>query len=186
MFTGIIEEKTTVLEHLPAGIKVARPPSFRKLKIGQSIALNGACLTLTNFDDRSLLFDIVPETFAKTNLAVAKSVNLERALKVGGRFDGHIVQGHVDGTLRLLKRNQEKAGEIFVFEKPPAFAKFFVQKGSITLNGVSLTIAAEEEKTFSVAVIPHTLVLTNLGTLRVNEPVNFECDIMAKLLLKNR
>ncbi len=184
MFTGIVEDKVRVINRSNTGIEIARPKIFSDLQKGQSIALNGACLTLIDFDQEKLKFDIVPETFRRTNLGSAEIVNVERALKADGRFEGHVVQGHIDGFLELLERKKEGEGEFFTFKKPVEYAKYFTEKGSIALNGVSLTIAKEDQDTFGVALIPHTLEITNFGKMKTGDLINFECDIFAKLLYK--
>ena len=180
MFTGIEEKTAKVLKNSDNKLSIERV--FNELKIGQSIAVNGACLTITDFDNKQINFDVMDETFSRTNLKEAKIVNLDRALLANSRFEGHVVLGHIDGILEFLNQN----GEIFTFKKPKNYDKYFVEKGSIALNGVSLTIAKDEKETFSVCLIPHTLNLTNLGNLRKGNMVNFECDIFAKLLLKQK
>jgi len=180
MFTGIIEAKVKVLNITKTNLEIKRPVFFENLKIGQSIAINGACLTVTILKKDKIGFDVIPETFACTNLADSKIVNLERALKASGRFEGHIVQGHVDGKIKLLARKIEGEGERFTFTKPVKYSQFFVPKGSIALNGISLTIASSSKDNFSVAIIPHTLEKTNFQELKINEEVNFECDVLLK------
>jgi riboflavin synthase len=184
MFTGIVETYSKVAQQTDFKLKIHRPPIFQQLKAGQSIAVNGACLTLTTLEDDLLHFDVVPETYAKTNLASSPEVNLERALKADGRFEGHIVQGHTDGTLKFISRQKEGEGERWTLEKPASFDPYFVSKGSITLNGISLTIAKENADTFEVALIPHTLEQTNFQFLQAGDLLNFECDILAKYLEK--
>ncbi|MCT4592041.1 MAG: riboflavin synthase [Candidatus Gracilibacteria bacterium] len=180
MFTGIIEAKVEVIERGNGILKISRPPIYKDLAYGQSIAINGACLTLARFDEDFLEFDVLDETFAKTNLGESKIANTERALKADGRFEGHVVQGHVDGVIKFLRKD----GERHYFSKPEGFDQFFVYKGSISLNGVSLTIAEDLDDQFCVALIPHTLELSNLGDLEPEDGINFECDIFAKLLYK--
>lgn len=184
MFTGIIEATAKVINKTNTGITIEKPAIFDDIKIGQSIGLNGTCLTVTKFDNEKMSFDVVPETFEKTNLDEAEIVNLERAMPANGRFEGHIVQGHVDGKIKLLERKKEGEGERFIFEKPKEKDKYFVQKGSITLNGISLTIAKDNANTFEVAVIPHTIKETNFKSIKEGDEVNFECDILAKFFEK--
>ena len=181
MFTGIVETFVPVLSREKNILKIARPAEFKNLKIGQSIAVSGACLSILKFENDSISFEILDETFARTNLKSAEFVNLERALPVDGRFEGHVVSGHVDGVLKFLR----KSGEKFFFEMSRGFEKFFIEKGSISLNGVSLTIAAENEKEFCICLISQTLGKTNLGKLKPGDAVNFEIDFLAKLFLKN-
>lgn len=184
MFTGIIETTAKLLDKNLNQIIIEKPKIFTDIKIGQSISVNGACLTVTKTDSNKIQFDVVPETFMRTNLGKAKIVNLERAMPANGRFEGHIVQGHVDGKIKLLKKIKEGKGERFVFEKPLEKDQYFVQKGSITLNGISLTIAKDNKDTFEVAIIPHTLNETNFAEIQEQDEINFECDIIAKLLEK--
>jgi len=186
MFTGIIESTAEVLSRTQTGLTIARPQEFSELKMGQSIAVNGACLSVSAYNKDSISFDVVPETFARTNLGAVELVNLERALSVQGRFEGHIVSGHIDQVSKLLKREKELSGELFTFELPAALEKFLVEKGSITLNGISLTIAILTDDTFSIAIIPQTLEWTNLGLLEEGDAVNVEVDIMGKYLYKWR
>ncbi len=184
MFTGIIEATAKVIERTKNGFVLSRPKFFDELQIGQSIACNGACLTLTTFDKATMHFDIIPETFARTNLNESKAINLERALAANGRFEGHIVLGHIDTTTQLLEKKPEGAGERMRFAIPEVIADYIVTKGSITINGVSLTIAACESDSFEIALIPTTLELTNLGKLQVGDSMNIEADYFAKLLHK--
>ena len=180
MFTGIVEIYEKVLKIGENFLEINRPKIFEKLKIGQSISINGACLSIVNFDTKKMRFEIMKETFARTNLKNSKFVNLERAMMINSRFEGHCVLGHVDGFLKFL----EKKGEKFSFQKPRKFEKFFVEKGSISLNGISLTIANDLEKYFEVGIIPQTLEKTNFQFLQKNDLVNFECDVLAKYFLK--
>ena len=157
---------------------------FKELKNGQSIAVNGACLSVIDFSSADIRFDVVPETFRRTNLKDSQRVNLERAMPIDGRFEGHIISGHVDITTQLLERKKEGEGERFVFHLPEEISAFVVEKGSITVNGVSLTVASVSANAFHIAVIPHTLHCTNLGDLQIRDEVNVEADIMAKYLHK--
>lgn len=184
MFTGIIETTAKVTEQKDEKLILSRPKIFSELKKGQSIAVNGACLSVVDFDTETIRFDVVPETFAKTNLQKAKTVNMERAMTANGRFEGHVVLGHIDGTTEVIKRKKESSGERFIFRIPGKLKQFFVQKGSICINGVSLTIANCNEETFEIALIPLTLKETNLGNLTQGDSVNIEADYFAKLLFK--
>jgi riboflavin synthase len=187
MFTGIVEAvgKIESLEARGAltHVRVAAPDVTDGLRVGDSIAVNGACLTVTEFDASHVAFDAVEETLARTSLgalSVGSSVNLERAMRADGRLDGHIVQGHVDdtGTVRALTR----AGEDVRLEVSCAveFAALLVEKGSVAIDGVSLTVVGVEEAGFDVALIPHTLEVTTLGRLRPGDPVNLEADVLGK------
>ncbi len=184
MFTGIIESTAKVLNCNEGSLVLRRPTIFTQLTIGQSIAVNGACLSIVRFDSDSMTFDVVPETFTRTNLSTACVVNLERAMPANGRFEGHIVLGHVDGTAECVNRKKEGNGERFVFSLPRTIAPFVIEKGSITINGISLTIASASDEMFEIAVIPHTLEVTNLGTLQKGDLVNVEADYLGKLLLE--
>ena len=186
MFTGIVETTAAVLQRDAGGFRLQRPEDFRELTPGQSIACNGACLTLTEFDAEGMRFDVIPETFARTNLATADAINLERALAANGRFEGHVVLGHVDATAELLARTPEGAGERWRFALPASIAPYVVEKGSLCLNGISLTIAACGEDWFEIALIPTTLQVTNFSDLEPGSQVNVEADYFAKLLYKWR
>ncbi len=186
MFTGIIESTAEVISFHDGVLKIKRPKQFIDLAKGQSIAVNGACLSVVSFSDTKMCFEVVPETLQKTNLSESKKVNLERAMRANGRFEGHIVLGHVDETITLLHREKEELGEKFTFELPKEFQKYIVQKGSITLNGISLTVADVKENSFLIAIIPHTLKHTNLCDLQAGETVNVETDIFAKYLEKQK
>ncbi|QQS58676.1 riboflavin synthase [Candidatus Peregrinibacteria bacterium] len=184
MFTGIIETTATVLKKTDSGITVSRPHLFGDLHTGQSIAINGACLTVVRFSEKEMEFDVVPETFSRTNLGSAKLVNLERAMPANGRFEGHIVQGHIDGTAHLLDDISEDLGKRLRFQLLKDLFPFFAKKGSVCINGVSLTLASVERDFFEVVLIPHTIQETNLGKLHYGDLVNIEADIFAKLLFQ--
>lgn len=183
MFTGIIETHTSVISTSNDMLFIKRPESFKELSLGQSIAVNGACLSVMSFSDTEISFSVLSETFRKTNLANSKTVNVERAMLANGRFEGHIVLGHVDDTIPLLEKKQEISGIEYIFGLPK-HTEYCVEKGSITLNGVSLTIGNMTEKTFSVYLIPLTLEHTNLGALEIGEKVTIEYDYIAKLIQK--
>jgi riboflavin synthase len=184
MFTGIIEASANIMKRSGTGLLIERPKEFADLAIGQSIAVNGACLSIVDFDEQSMRFDVVPETFSRTNLGLSQKVNLERAMPANGRFEGHVVLGHVDGTGVLTEKKPEGEGMRFTFAVPHGLEVFCVEKGSITINGISLTIASAKGKVIEIALIPHTLHLTNLGELNIGERVNLEVDYFAKLLKK--
>ena len=189
MFTGLIEAVTrvTAVDSGASGgsLSVERPAAWDDVVVGESIAVSGACLTvLPGTGARSVLrFDVSPETFRRTTLGELRSgdpVNLERALPVGGRLGGHIVAGHVDATTRLLRLARSGAFWTVTFEVGPAWDRYVVEKGSIALDGVSLTVAAVREGELDVAVIPRTLEATTLGRLRPGARVNVEVDVLAK------
>ncbi len=184
MFTGIIEAVSQVISCQKGRMTVERPKIFKEIVPGQSVSVNGACLSLVEYSKNAMGFDVVPETFTRTNLGRAEKVNLERALRADGRFEGHIVTGHIEGRTKLLKRENVALGEWFTFSLPREFSGFIVEKGSITLNGISLTIGELKSGEFSVAIIPHTLQMTNFAFLRSGEEVNVELDILAKYCLE--
>ncbi|ASJ00522.1 riboflavin synthase [Thermococcus gorgonarius] len=175
MFSGIVE--ATGKARYSAGKLYVEVPF--EVRPGDSVAVNGACLTVVDFDGRIAIFDVGEETLRRTNLREAKVVNLERALKVGDRFDGHIVTGHVDGTIRFIAKRTSGNTTWMAFEMPPE-RWGVAEKGSIALNGVSLTVARVEANRFWIQVIPYTLEKTNLGLLRPGERVNYEIDVIAR------
>ncbi len=185
MFTGIIEATAKVLEKTEKKLVISRPEIFTELKIGQSIATNGACLSVAEFSEKNIAFDVLSETFRRTNLGEISEVNLERAMPANGRFEGHIVLGHVDTTIPLLKKNPEISGTELVFQMPEN-SKYLVSKGSISLNGISLTIGNidTQKGEFSVFLIPLTLQHTNLGSIEISEKVTVEYDYLAKLMMQ--
>lgn len=188
MFTGIVERSLPLMAATDG-------PSFRRLtiqnvwpdvKAGDSIALNGVCLTVAEISAASLGFDVIPETLAKTNLGLLKPgdpIHIERAMLVGSRIDGHFVQGHVDATATLLEIITAKDEFRLKVETPANLAKYLIPKGSVTLDGVSLTIAAINGDSFEVALIPTTLAITSLGKRPAHWPLNIECDVMAKTIV---
>ena len=187
MFTGLVEELGR-LEWLRRGegeaqLAVNAPGISPGVSLGDSIAVNGCCLTVTLAQDSILVFDLLEETLKKTNLGALKpgcAVNLERSLAVGARLGGHFVQGHVDTTI-TLRRFEKHGGDLRLdFEMPPEFAGYIAYKGSVAINGVSLTVAEVGEDSFTVWIIPHTASATNLGALHAGGIVNLECDMLAK------
>jgi len=187
MFTGLIEELGRV-EWLRRGeggaqLAVSAPGISQGVQLGDSIAVNGCCLTATLAQDGILVFDLLEETLRKTNLGALKPasvVNLERSLAVGSRLGGHFVQGHVDTTIALLRFEKHGADLRLDFEMPPEFAGYIAYKGSVAINGTSLTIAEVRGDSFTLWIIPHTASATNLGALHAGEFVNLECDMLAK------
>lgn len=187
MFTGLVQAQGSVLSldqvANSAVLKISTPSDFDDVALGESIAINGVCLTVTNKHFLELDFDVMGETLNLTNLGTLSSgnqVNLERALKISDRLGGHIVQGHVDGRSQLLSRSKEPNWEVLTFELNDSFARYVVKKGSITVDGVSLTVSNVSDSTFEVSLIPTTLVSTNLGELAVGKVVNIEVDVIAK------
>ena len=187
MFTGIIEEVGTIRElrfHAEgAAITVAAKKILPGIAIGDSIAVNGVCLTAVRLMPDAFVCDISEETLRRSafrKAGIGARVNLERALAVGGRLGGHIMQGHVDDVGQMIFRTPSGNGFEISFSFPGALERYLVYKGSISVNGISLTIATLGKETFSVAVIPHTFSVTNLGELAPGDPVNLETDILGK------
>jgi riboflavin synthase len=190
MFSGIIEKLAQVTLAAPksGSLEIELESGWPDLSLGESIAVNGVCLTVTQFDAAGLSrFFISPETMARTNigaLAVGQYANLERAVTLETRLSGHLVQGHVDGLARLVERVEADGAWRHVFLLPQALGRYCVEKGSIALNGISLTINGLEDRDDGVAVlvsiIPHTWEHTNLNTLAIGDDLNVEVDVMAK------
>jgi riboflavin synthase len=181
MFTGIVEEVGTVVAVSPSRLEVAA--DLDELSLGESIAVNGVCLTVAGRGDRAFVANISEETARRTSLGDLSSgqpVNLERAMISGGRFGGHIVQGHVDGVGKV-KQVEGLAGSVeMYFDLPAELEKYLVVKGSVTVEGVSLTVASLGKGEFSVSLIPHTLASTTLGSRKPGDRVNLEVDVLAK------
>jgi len=188
MFTGIIEEIGAVgsLRTLSSGarIEIGASEVLSDVSIGASIAVNGCCLTVTSFDDRSFTADLSPETLDKTNLGSLRAgarVNLERPLSPTGRLSGHFVLGHVDGVGELTALEQVGDGNWRLAVRAPAdLAHYLVYKGSVALDGISLTVAKLDSDVLEVALIPHTYEHTNLNQRRPGDAINVECDMIAK------
>jgi len=186
MFTGLIESLGTVrsLEKRGDAARVSlETPLAIDLSVGESLAVNGCCLTVTTKDSTSASFDLLGETLARTNLghlAAGSRVNLERALRADGRFGGHFVQGHIDTTAKVISVEKKNGDLLLLIELPPAGAPYFIEKGSIAVNGVSLTVSSLTNDHFGLWIIPHTLQETNLGDLKNGDLVNLEYDMLAK------
>jgi riboflavin synthase len=188
MFTGIVEELGRVVRVAPhdggVRITVGARTVVADAELGSSIALNGCCLTVVAFDAHSWSADVVPETLARTNLGdltVGDPVNLERPVRLADRLGGHLVQGHVDATGTVEHRDPEPDGSTRItIGAGPDVLRYVVVKGSITVDGVSLTVAGRDDESFSVALIPHTLAHTTLGTADPGARVNLEIDVIAK------
>lgn len=185
MFTGLVETlgSVTAVKNTGNGIRLSlKPLSDFELKIGDSVSVNGVCLTVTTHNG-DISFDMSPETMQSTNLGrlkVSDRVNLERALRLSDRLGGHIVTGHVDSAGTIISRKTVGEYTLYTFESPPEVLKYVVKKGSIAVDGISLTVNDLDNKSFSVAIIPHTLRATNLGEKNIGDSVNLEVDIIGK------
>jgi riboflavin synthase len=184
MFTGIVEERGAVREVGPTRLVVDCRTVSSDAEVGASIAVNGVCLTVVERSAERLGFDLSEETLARTSftrLSPGDPVNLERPLTLSSRLGGHLVQGHVDGVgeVATLERTADGGAWLSV-RAPDEVRRYLVEKGSVCVDGISLTVAAVEDGTFSVALIPHTLSVTTLGVARVGHPVNLEVDVIAK------
>jgi len=187
MFTGIVAETGTIRslhrESKGATIVISAPSIPPTLRIGDSVAVNGVCLTVIRVAADNFACDLSSETLERSSFGEAspgKIVNLERPLAVGDRLGGHFVQGHVDGVGRMLSTKASGEGLLMTFSFPRELEKYLVYKGSVAVDGISLTVASVGKDSFDVAVIPHTLRATNLKQLRAGDPVNLEADILAK------
>jgi len=191
MFTGIVlgKGKITGMRRVGRGIELSVAPDFvlDDPEEGESIAVNGVCLTARKIDERSFVADVSPESLSRTNLGaltVGAEVNLERALRLSDRLGGHLVSGHVDATARVTGRRPEGDYTVFTFEMPAGLDRYMVEKGSVTVDGISLTVNSCDRSSFSVAIIPHTLKVTVLGNRQVGDMVNIEADIIGKYVEK--
>ena len=191
MFTGLVATLARiaqVVEEPPGRRLVVREPNLaRDVVLGESIAVNGCCLTVVEIAVDTFAFQAGPETLSRTNLGrlvAGGAVNLERSLQVGDRLGGHFVTGHVDAVGSLDSRADDGDWSTFWFRTPAALTKQMVSKGSIAVDGVSLTLIDVETERFSVQLIPHTLAVTTLGQLRPGDPVNLETDLLAKYAQK--
>lgn len=190
MFTGLVESLGTVRQLLPSGPGrelVLAAPFAGKLTIGESVAVNGACLTVVECAAESCRFQLGPETIARTNLGQLQPgdrVNLERSLRLGDLVGGHLVQGHVDGVGQVRRRAAEGEWVMMAFACDPALTSQMVPKGSIAVDGISLTLVNVTRDEFSVMLIPHTLAVTTLGFKQPGDPVNLETDLLGKYVLR--
>ncbi|MFF0557483.1 riboflavin synthase [Streptomyces sp. NPDC004266] len=187
MFTGIVEElgEVVAVEQLEdaSRFRLRGPLVTEGAQHGDSIAVNGVCLTVVEFGDGEFTADVMAETLKRSSLGaleVGSRVNLERPMAVGGRLGGHIVQGHVDGTGTILERTPSEHWELVKVGLPAHLSRYVVEKGSITVDGVSLTVVEVADDWFTISLIPTTLDLTTLGTKRSGDPVNLEVDVIAK------
>ncbi|WP_027714211.1 riboflavin synthase [Desulfuromonas sp. TF] len=187
MFTGLIEDLGTVREFRQGAesirLTVATGIPMSELQLGESIAVNGICLTVVSFGGGVFSADVSPETLDRTSLgglAPGARVNLERALRLSDRLGGHLVSGHVDALATITERRRDANAIRFTFALPEAVDRYLVEKGSVAIDGISLTVNAVSDQTFSVAVIPHTLEMTTLKEKSVGARVNIEVDIIGK------
>ena len=192
MFTGIIEQVGTISAVEPLGdsvrLTIDAPAILDGVALGDSIAVNGVCLTVAEHTATTFTADCMQETLDRSNLGelrVGSPVNLERAALVNARLDGHIVQGHVDATTTLTSRNSSEHWDVLRFALPPNLARYVVEKGSIAINGTSLTVSALSDDYFEVSLIPTTLRDTVFGELAVGGTVNLEVDVLAKYVERN-
>jgi riboflavin synthase len=189
MFTGIVEEMgaVTSLEQTLGGVRLTILAStvLADLKLGDSVSINGACLTVIAQNERSFAVDVSPETLSVTTLGRLTGgvpVNLERSMKLNERLGGHLVAGHVDGVGTIRSRQQEGNAIILLIEAPDEVLRYCIHKGSVTVDGISLTINDVTDHAFSVAVIPHTAAVTTLGLKQVDDQVNLESDLIGKFV----
>ena len=186
MFTGIIEDLGTIEKLVRDGGNLhitVRSSITNELKIDQSVAHNGVCLTVVNIEGDTYTVTAIQETLDKTNLGLFKKshiVNLERAMKIGDRLDGHIVQGHVDQTATCINTTEEDGSWVFTFEYDKNFSNITIEKGSITVDGISLTVVNSQLNSFSVAIIPYTYNNTTFKALKIGDTVNLEFDVIGK------
>jgi len=191
MFTGIILGKGKVVEKRSSGsgmvFSLESDFDLTDPEEGESIAVNGVCLTAKDISTRKFSVDVSPESLARTNLGqltLGSRVNLERALRLSDRLGGHMVSGHVDAVSRVIERKPVGNFVQFTFEVPEGLGRYIIEKGSIAIDGTSLTVNSCDDKTFSIFVIPHTLEVTLLGTLRAGDSVNIEVDLIGKYVEK--
>jgi riboflavin synthase len=183
VFTGLVREVGDVVAFDGGRLTVSAPGIATDAQLGDSVAVDGVCLTVVACDESTLAFDAVPETLARTSLGTlgARSrVNLEPALRAGEPLGGHYVQGHVDGVGSVRSVEPEGDGRRMAFTAPPGLLRYVVEKGSIAVQGTSLTVAAVDDGGFEVALIPHTLEATTLGAMKPGDEVNLEADVLAK------
>jgi riboflavin synthase len=188
VFTGIVQHTAPILaaQDRDGRRRLSLKPPWGDLRAGDSVAINGCCLTVAAISAASAEFDAVPETLAKTNIGRLKAgdeVHLERSLRLQDRLDGHLVQGHIDGVAPLLRRQDDDAECRLTLSVPPDLRKYIIPKGSVALDGVSLTVASVGPDSFTVALIPTTLALTALGRRPIGWPFNLETDIISKTVV---
>jgi len=183
MFTGIVEEVGRVISASAGSLTIAADGVLEGMQPGDSMAVNGVCLTVTSFDDKSFSVDVMPETLDKTNLGLLRprdAVNLERPLAANGRLGGHLVQGHIDDRARVSAVSRSGEALLLRFDTPTRLMPYIVEKGFIAVDGVSLTVVSRDNNSFQVSIVGYTREHTTLGNRGVGEVVNLEVDIIAK------
>ncbi|WP_339061727.1 riboflavin synthase [Tepidibacillus marianensis] len=191
MFTGLIEEVGKIKSIQRSGqsmiLSIEAKEILKECALGDSIAVNGICLTATSLGTSSFTLDVMPETMARTNLnqlSIGSVVNLERAMTPNRRFGGHFVAGHVDGVAKLSERKEMENTIFLTFHAEPSLTKYMIEKGSIAIDGISLTLIEVNPQSFSVSIIPHTLKNTNLFSKQIGSTVNIEVDMIGKFVEK--
>jgi riboflavin synthase len=191
MFSGIIQTlgmvEKIVHQDESAELTIVSGDGFGNFEMGESIAVNGVCLTVRDFTDNSFIVDLSTETLNRTSFKNIKSqvqVNLEKSLTPSQKISGHFVSGHVDQVATVVNRESRSGEVIFRFEHPPELSPWIIEKGSIAVDGISLTVFSCQDNRFSVSIIPFTLSHTNLGTRKIGDPVNIECDMIGKYVHK--
>jgi len=183
LFTGIVEELGRVRLLTTSGITIGASKVLQETNVGDSIAVNGVCLTVTSLGNDYLATDLMPETLRRSNLGLLKtgdSVNLERALTLLSRIGGHLVQGHIDGTGKIINRNLEQDAVVMRFETTPEIMRYIVRRGFVAVDGISLTVTERDERSFTVSLVQHTQMNTTLFGRKTGDTVNIENDIIAK------
>ena len=187
MFTGIVEEVGQVKAIGNGTLQIQATKVLEDVKLGDSIAVNGICLTVTGFNSHSFQADVMPETIKRTSLGELKlgsPVNLERALTLSSRLGGHIVSGHIDGTGRIVSLKEDKNAILMKIQADGAILRYIVEKGSVALDGISLTVAQVDSRDFTVSLIPHTRQVTNLSVKGEGSLINIENDVVGKYVAK--
>jgi riboflavin synthase len=185
VFTGIVEEIGKTVSARPGKLTIAAGKVLEDIEAGASMAVNGVCLTVTGFDNKSFSVEVMEETLSRTNLGLLKAgdgVNLERPLALGGHLGGHLVQGHIDDTGKVISVTPRGESILVGFEAPPRLMAYVVEKGFIAVDGVSLTVVSRNSNYFQVSLVDYTRQHTTLGSLRVGDRVNLEADIIAKYI----
>ncbi len=183
LFTGIVEELGTIRSITGGSLVIGASKVLEDVKLGDSIAVNGICLTVTDFDSAVFKADVMPETIRRTSfrsLGKGSQVNLERALTLSTRLGGHIVSGHIDGTGKIVSFTEEGNAILMKISADDDIIGHIVEKGSVALDGISLTVASVDSGSFTVSLIPHTREVTNLGTKKAGDPINIENDVVGK------